>query len=309
MAEPQSPAVPGRRALITGLGGFLGSNLALHLARHGWSVWGSWHGKDPGLAGVQARHLDVCVPAEVDALVAESAPEVVFHLAAIAQPDACADDEPAARHINVQGAKIVAKAARRAGAALVFTSTDQVFDGSRALWSESDVPEPLGAYGRSKRDAEKAVLEASDGEALVLRLALTYGWGRGGAHGRNFAEQWLKTLLTGGRVPAFTDQWRTPIYAEDACEAMRLGAERGWKGLLHLAGPERASRHDFAVRLAREFRFPAEQMQAASLKDMVFRDPRPADASLDTARLRSLGFEARGLDQGLKDMHLALEKL
>jgi dTDP-4-dehydrorhamnose reductase len=306
MAEAQPS---GRRALITGLGGFLGSNLAVHLARRAWTVWGSWHANDPGLAGVEARRLDVCIPAEVGRLVEESKPDVVFHLAAVANPDACADDEPAARQINVQGAKIVALAARKAGARMVFTSTDQVFDGTRGLWRETDGPGPLGAYGRSKRDAEKAVLEASDGEALVVRLALTYGWGRGGARGRNFAEQWLKTLLTGGSVRAFTDQWRTPIYGEDACEALRLGADQGWKGLLHVAGPERATRHDFAVRLAREFGFPAEGMRAASLNDTVFRDPRPADASLDTAKLRALGFSPRGLDGGLKAMHLELEKL
>jgi dTDP-4-dehydrorhamnose reductase len=299
----------GRRALITGLGGFLGSNRAVHLSRLGWTVWGTWHAKDPGLAGVEARHLDVCIPAEVEKLVGEARPDVVFHLAAIANPDACADDEPAARQINVQGAKIVALAARRSGARMVFTSTDQVFDGTRGLWKEADAPGPPGAYGRSKRDAEKAVLEASENGALVVRLALTYGWGRGGARGRNFAEQWLKTLLTGGSVPAFTDQWRTPIYGEDACEALRLGADQGWRGLLHLAGPERVTRHDFAVRLAREFGFPPEGMKAASLNDTVFRDPRPADASLDTAKLRGLGFSPRGLDDGLKAMHLELEKL
>lgn len=308
MLEPQN-TVKGRRALITGLGGFLGSNLGLHLAQAGWEVWGSWHAQDPGLPGVQARHLDVCLPGPVEQLFEEAKPDLVFHLAAVADPDACADDEPAARQINVQGTKIVAMAARRAGARLVFLSTDQVFDGSRGLWAESDAPAPLGAYGRSKRDAETAALEAGGASTLVVRLALTYGWGRGGARGRNFAEKWLRTLLTGGRTRAFTDQWRTPIYGVDACEALRLGAERGWSGLLHLAGPERATRHDFAVRLAREFNFPPEGMQAASLKDAVFRDPRPADASLDTAKLQALGFRPRGLDEGLKAMHLALETL
>jgi dTDP-4-dehydrorhamnose reductase len=308
MAELED-ALKGRRALITGMGGFLGSNLGLHLDRAGWEVWGSWHAQDPALPGVRARHLDVCLPGPVGELMEESKPDLVFHLAAIADPDACADDEAAARQINVQGTKIVATAARLAGARLVFLSTDQVFDGSRALWSESDAPSPLGAYGRSKRDAEAMAFEAGGDSTLVVRLALTYGWGRGAARGRNFAEKWLRTLLTGGRQRAFTDQWRTPIYGVDACEALRLGAEQGWRGLLHLAGPERVTRHDFAVRLAREFHFPPEGMQAASLKDTVFKDPRPADASLDTTKLASLGFRARGLDEGLKAMHQDLETL
>jgi len=234
---------------------------------------------------------------------------VVYHLAAIASPDACAEDPPAARHINVQGAKIVAQAAAKAGARVVFASTDQVFDGARGRYTEADPAAPLGVYGKSKSDAEAVVREAAGPDALIVRLALTYGWGRGGARGRNFSEQWLRTLLMGGRIRGFTDQWRTPIYAADACEALRLAYEKGWRGILNVGGPERATRHDFAVRLATEFRFPAEAVQAASLNDVVFRDPRPPDASLDISRLRALGFEPRGLDRGLADMHADLEKL
>lgn len=297
------------RALITGAGGFLGSNLAVHLRDHDWVVWGAHFSKAPGLKGVEERRLDICLPDAVEALVAEAKPDVVFHLAGLTKPDDCAADPPAARQINVQGAKLVALAAAAAGARVVFTSTDQVCDGSRALSAETDPARPLGVYGRSKLDAEAAVLEATQGKALVLRLALTYGWGRGAAKGRNFCEQWLRLILTGGRVAAFTDQWRTPIYAEDACLAMLAGATQGWDGVLNLAGPERAPRHDFAVRLASEFGFPAEAVQAASASDVVFRDPRPADASLSITRLQGLGFEPRDISAGLKAMHTALENL
>ena len=298
-----------QRALITGVGGFLGSNLAVHLQRRGWTVWGSYHAKPSGLPGLQERRLDVCLPDAVAAVVAEAAPDVVFHLAALAEPDVCATDVPATRQINVQAAKLVAQAAATHGARFVFTSTDQVCDGSRALADEDAPARPLGVYGASKRDAEAAVLEATAGRALVLRLALTYGWGRGSAKGRNFAEKWLRTLLTSGRQVAFTDQWRSPLYAEDACLGLARGAEEGWSGLLNLAGPERLTRHDFGLRLAREFGFPAEAVQAASAKDVVFKDPRPSDASLSIDRLRAKGFVPRGVDEGLKVMHQDLEKL
>lgn len=298
-----------KRALITGVGGFLGSNLAVQLQAKGWTVWGSYHAKASGLKGVEERHLDICLPDEIQAVVAEAKPDAVFHLAALADPDACAADRAAARQINVQGAKLVAQAAQAAGAKLVFTSTDQTCDGSHPLATEDEPCDPPGSYGRSKLDAEPQVLDATDGRALVLRLALTYGWGRGGAKGRNFSEKWLRAILTGGRQVAFTDQFRTPIYVDDACEAMRLGVETGWSGRLNLAGPERNSRYEFALRLAAEFGFPAESVQAASAADVVFRDPRPSDSSLGIAKLQGLGFRPRGLAEGLKAMHLELEKL
>jgi dTDP-4-dehydrorhamnose reductase len=298
-----------KRALITGIGGFLGSNLAAHLLQHGWAVYGGYRSKASGLKGVQERPLDVCLPQAIADAMAWAQPSAVFHLAAMADPDDCASDVPATRQINVQGAKLMAAAAAQAGARFVFPSTDQVCDGSRAMADELSPTKPLGVYGTSKRDAEAAVLEAAGDRALVLRLALTYGWGRGSAKGRNFAEKWLRMILTGGRQAAFTDQWRTPIYAEDACEALRLGVDKGWSGLLNLAGPDRMNRYDFAVRLAKEFGFPEGSVQAASASDVVFKDPRPADSSLSTDKLRGLGFQPRGVDAGLKAMHRALENL
>jgi dTDP-4-dehydrorhamnose reductase len=296
------------RAFITGLGGFLGSNLAPHLLAKGWQVQGSWRSQDPGLKGVPGQALDVCLPDAVEPAILAAKPDWVFHLAALADPDACASDPPATRQINVQGAKIVAQAAAKAGARCAFISTDQVFDGSRSHFGEDDAPAPLGVYGRSKHDAEAEVL-AVDGRNLVVRLALSYGWGRGKARGRNFCEKWIRQWLTGGRVTAFADQFRTPLYAPDACEALRLAAEQGAQGLLHLAGPERLSRHDFAVRLAREFAFPEAGVQSASMRDVVFKDPRPADASLSIERLKGLGFTPRGVDDGLKAMHRDLENI
>jgi dTDP-4-dehydrorhamnose reductase len=296
------------KAFITGLGGFLGSNLAPHLRDAGWDVDGSWHSKDPGLKGLPGQSLDICVEQAVDAALARSKPDWVFHLAAMAEPDACAADIPATRQINVQGAKIVAQAARRHGARVAFLSTDQVFDGSKSHFSEDDAPKPLGVYGKSKHDAEAVVAEAVP-NALIVRLALTYGWGRHGARGRNFSEKWIRSWLTGGRVSGFTDQFRTPVYAPDACEALRIAAQQSREGLLHLAGPERLSRHDFAVRLCREFKFPPEGVQAASMTDVVFRDPRPSDASLSIERLKGLGYTPRDVDRGLKAMHEDLERI
>lgn len=295
------------KAFVTGLGGFLGSNLALQLRDAGWSVAGSWHGREAALSGVDGMHLDVCLPQAVETAIQSAKPDFVFHLAAIADPDACASDIPAARQVNVQGAKIVADAARKAGAKTVFLSTDQVFDGSKSHFGENDAPRPLGIYGKSKLDAEAAVLEAAGDGALIVRLALTYGWGRGAARGRNFAEKWIRQWLTGGKVLAFTDQYRTPIYAVDACDALRRAAEAGTRGLLHLAGPQRLSRHDFALLLAREFAFPAAGVQASSMADIFFKDARPPDASLSIQRAKSLGLEPRGVTDGLKAMHADLE--
>jgi dTDP-4-dehydrorhamnose reductase len=261
--------------LITGASGFLGGNLALHLQRHGFTVSGAYHERPVTFDGIETLALDVCLPDAMAEALDRVKPAAVIHTAAMAAPDACAADVPATRQINVQGPKLLAAACAARGIKMIFTSTDLVFSGERAFQSETDPVKPLGVYGRSKADAEIAVLDATAAKPLVMRLPLMYGWGRGPAKGRNFSEQWLRSLLTGGKIAAFTDQWRTPLYVEDAANALRLAVEKDLQGIVHVAGPDRVNRHDIGVKLAKAFSLPEASVIASSVNDVVYRDPPP----------------------------------
>lgn len=295
------------RALVTGASGFLGSNLCLHLRDNGAEVWGSTHSHPHTLKGVRSATLDVCVPSAIEALLDQAKPDVIYHLGAMADPDACARDLPATRQINVQGSKSLAQTCAQRGIALVFASSDQVFDGTKSWWREEDATGAPGAYGKSKADAEKAVLEAAGPLARVARIALCYGWGR--AVGRGFAENWLKGFLMAQPVKAYTDQFRTPLYVPDLCKAL-LALATAPSGTYHLAGPERVSRHQFGKALIDEWSFSPVLLQPASVKDTVFVDPRPSDVSLAIEKARTqLGWSPLGVAAGLQDMHKKLETL
>lgn len=297
-----------KRILITGASGFLGSNLALGCLSKGHRVWGSYHSQPFKLEGIDARKLDVSIPRAIEDLVSEVKPDFVFHAAAMANPDLCARDMPSTRQINVQGSKLVAEACAKHGAKLVFTSTDLVFDGSVHWVTEKDEARPLGVYGRSKLDAEAAVLGIEGARAAVLRTSIMYGWGR--ASGRSFAEIWLKSLLINQPVMAFTDQYRCPVWVEDLCSALVSAAESDLHGVFHAAGPERMNRHDFARRLAKEFSLDSGLVKAASMNDMAFEDPRPKEASLKIDKLAAaIGYAPLGVDEGLKRMHERLHTL
>jgi dTDP-4-dehydrorhamnose reductase len=292
------------RILITGVSGFLGSNLALHFQKQGWSVWGTHRSRPAAFTDVTERVLDICRPDEIARVLDEAKPDAVIHSAAMAAPDDCAADVPATRQINVQGPRLMAEACATRGIKLVFTSTDLVFAGDKPYQLETDPPKPLGVYGKSKVDAEVEVLGAGGARPVAARLALLYGWGRGAARGRNLAEQWLRQLLTSAKVQSFSDQFRTALYVEDACTALRLAVEKDLRGILHVAGPERVSRYELAVRLAREFSLPEDSVLAGSALDAVFRDPRPLDVTLNIDRLKNeAGFTPRGPAEGVKHMH------
>ena len=87
-----------------------------------------------------------------------------------------AEDEPElAFRINADGVGNIAQTAAALGAKIVHISTDYVFNGKKDLpYTETDVPAPLSAYGRSKLEGEK-LLQGAAPRHYILRTAWLYG--------------------------------------------------------------------------------------------------------------------------------------
>ena len=154
------------RILVTGAGGQLGRDLVAVLGgavAPGGRRRALFGPEGPGsptadVLGADHSQLPVDRRAEVLSAVEAFAPDVVVHAAAWTAVDACEGDPDRAFAVNALGTRHVAEAARRAGAHLVYLSTDYVFDGSSPRpYVEWDEPNPLSVYGRSKLAGEQRV--------------------------------------------------------------------------------------------------------------------------------------------------------
>lgn len=212
-------------------------------------------------------------------------PDAVLHAAAATDADWCEDHSGEARRINTAAAESLARWSAEQGARFVFVSTDLVFDGIKGRYSEADPPKPLGVYGSSKAEAERAVLEA-DPSSCVVRLALMYGWGD--AEHICFTDWILGNVGRGEPVSLFTDQFRSPLYAGSAAEALWELIHNDVAGILHWGGPERCDRYSFGLEMAEAFGFDPSLLEPAELAAHPFRSPRPPDCSLDISRARAL---------------------
>ena len=198
------------KALVLGAGGQLGSELVR-------------------LAGPESAvphdALDITNGADVEALVDQRRPEVVFNCAAYNAVDR-AETDPLAYAVNALGPLHVATACERAGAAFVHFSTNFVFDGAqREPYVETDRPAPRSAYGRSKLDGESNALGV--GRTLVLRTAAVYGGPRG------FPARFVAMARQGKPLRVVSDQTVNPTYARDLAGAAFGLAAAGETGLVH----------------------------------------------------------------------------
>src|SRR5262249_19700295 len=134
----------------------------------------AWSGHRRGeLFGSVLHPVDLGDPDAARAAFRAARPELVLHPAALARIADCQRDPDLAYRINTRGSALLAELASEAGARLLLVSTDLVFDGERGGYREEDAPSPLSVYGRSKADAEAAVLAAP--RTVVARVGLLYG--------------------------------------------------------------------------------------------------------------------------------------
>jgi dTDP-4-dehydrorhamnose reductase len=261
------------RILLTGASGQLGAYLLDRLARHNHDAV-AWTGMTPvdlldGRAMLLARD--------------QASPDVVIHAAAISSAEAARLDPDRASRINVEATARLADWSDRQGRRLVFTSTDLVFDGSKSWNREDDPAEPVLTYGRTKREAEPAILAIPKG--VVARLSLLYGPSRCGRVA--FFDGAVGALQKGEPRAYFDDEFRTPLDLTTAAEALVLLAEGEMTGIYHVAGRERMSRFELMRRAATALGLDPSLVVANRRADVAMPEPRPADVSLDTTRLAS----------------------
>jgi dTDP-4-dehydrorhamnose reductase len=217
------------RVLVTGAAGMLGSDLIPYL-----------HARGHDVVGVDLE-VDIRDPAQVDACADEVAPEALIHAAAWTDVDGAEANEDAAYAVNADGARNVARAAARRSAPLVYVSTDYVFDGTAGRdYAEDDPTAPIGAYGRTKRAGELAVLDAHPTGARIARTAWLYG-----AHGRNFVDTMRSLGVEREAVQVVADQVGSPTWTRDLAPALEAILALPC-GIYHTAGGGSVSWAGFA---------------------------------------------------------------
>ena len=242
------------------------------------------------------QEMDITDANAVMRMIGSYQPDVVIHGAAWTQVDAAEEKINAAYRVNAIGAQNIAMACREVNAAMVYISTDYVFDGllGRA-YTETDQTNPLSVYGKSKLAGELLARQSHD-RLFILRTAWLYG------DGANFVRTMLKLGRERKELQVVNDQHGCPTSTTDLAEALLRLIQTRRYGTYHAVNGGVATWYDFARKI---FEIVGNtQIHLAPVTTTQFLRPaaRPLYSPLDTRLLDLV------VDRPLRQWESALEE-
>ena len=262
--------------LITGAGGQLGKELVEAFA------------VDDVVALTRAE-LDVRDEAAVMGAVRDHEPDIVVHAAAFTAVDRCESEPELAWEANAKGSWWVARACAEVDAAMVYVSTDYVFNGQLGrAYTEFDPTDPQGVYGRSKEAGERLVRQV-----LPRHYIVRTSWVQGG-QGGNFVKTMLRLASERDALSVVDDQVGSPTFTFDLAPAIRELVVSGRHGTFHVTNTGHCSWFEFAQAVFAEAGIrPGVDLDLSPTDTATFGAPapRPAFSVLDNLQARMAGLQ------------------
>ncbi len=248
------------------------------------------------------RGVDITKKEELEQILSKSTAPWVFHFAAKTDVDGAESERMLGEQssywqVNVLATEHIVASCQRARKRLLYVSTDYVFDGTKDVYTEEDMPSPQGWYALTKYEGEKRVARlGSDG--LIIRIANPYG-------ARNekkldFVHRVLHTLSAGNSLCAPTDQKLVPTFIDDIASAIKMLVTNDASGVYHVVGSSNHSPFEAAEMIAKAFGYDASLVTQTSFSEyFAGRAPRPFHAILKNDKIAKFGIQMATFPEGL----------
>jgi len=294
-----------KKILIIGANGFLGYNIFQfrnyrEIKEQDFSFIAADINNSNLSKDIQFYHINITKSEDCVKKILKISPDVVLLTAAMTDVDKNEYDKQLASNINTKGPKNVLKACEIINSILIFISTDFIFDGTKkGLYNEQDAPNPLNYYGKTKYEAELALIN-SNIDYLICRTAILYGWNK---NKLNFITWILNKLASNEKISIVTTQMNNPTFVRNLAEILIKLIEKDAKGIYHTAGDATLNRYEIALKCAEIFDYDKDLI--IPIKFFKQRAIRPKNAGLDISKLKRLiGSELKisSLEDGLNYM-------
>nr|MBA3444546.1 SDR family oxidoreductase [Gemmatimonadales bacterium] len=255
--------------LITGANGTLGRAFGLRCDLRGLAY-----------RLLTRAELDIADPLSVQTALARENCWALVNAAGYVRVDDAEREPDRCLRENTEGAAVLAEACGARDIALVSFSSDLVFDGRQTSpYNESDQPNPINIYGRSKAESEQRVL-AVHPDALVVRTSAFFGpWDE-----HNFVTLALRSIAAAQRFAAADDTIVSPTYLPDLVDACLDLLIDGEKGIWHLASRGALTWADLARKAAELAGLDGALVEGRPMKSFGLAARRPRYSALSSQR-------------------------
>lgn len=269
-----------KKVLITGASGLLGRSIFKKLKAENFDIVGtSFRRKQNDLIS-----LDLTDQNAVKDLFANHKPNFIIHCAAEKSPDICQNDAIKTQKINVDVTHHLAELSLHYSAKLIYISTDYVFDGTKPPYQINDAPNPINAYGLSKRAGEIEALKVNP-QSIILRVPVLYG------PIESLEESAVTTIFSTvlQKSTSKNDHWaiRYPTFTPDIADALfeiiSLPETKQLKGIFHFSGKEPFTKYEMAKIMAEIFKLPNQYILPDT--NPPSGAPRPQNCHLESSEL------------------------
>ncbi|MEI6913508.1 MAG: dTDP-4-dehydrorhamnose reductase [Armatimonadota bacterium] len=231
--------------------------------------------------------LDITDLRAVTEMVEKTKPDIVLHLAAYTNVDGCSTDPEIAWIVNAAGTWNLAAACQQTDAAMLYISTDFVFDGSKQTpYDEFDSPDPISVYGRTKYAGELFV-QRMVRKHYIVRTAWLYG-----PLGKSFPGTMIRMAGEGKPIRVVGDQVGSPTYTVDLAETVSRIIRQPLHGIYHVTNSGECSWFDFAKAAVEDYGVPDAQISAITSDEWPTPTKRPAYSVMEHRSLILAGLPA-----------------
>lgn len=261
-----------RRILVIGAKGMLGRDLVEIL-------YSSFPNDE--IIGWDLDEIDIREEKSTLTKIESLHPEILINAAAITDVDGCELNEKEVFAVNAEGMRHVAMGALRGGSKVVYLSTDYIFDGGKKEpYLESDHPNPLNIYGRSKLKGERYVQELVK-NSLIIRTQWLYG-----KFGKNFVNSILRLAKEKKVLPIVNDQIGSPTYTRDLSRAISILIQCDARGIFHVANSDTCTWYTYGQAILRLSGMEGVKVIPISSKELDRPAQRPSYSVLSTQKLK-----------------------
>lgn len=287
--------------LITGSNGLLGQKIIAELQNKNVTFLGTSKGvnRNPWLNNEDYLDVDLTDDQKFHEVLANIHPKFIINTAALTNVDLCEDQRDLCDALNVEAVRMLLNFAKERQAKLVHVSTDFVFDGSDGPYVETDKPNPLSYYGKSKLLSENILHNSTYENWAIVRTIIVYG--TAAELSRSNIVLWaMDALVKGDEMNIVNDQFRSPTFAEDLAIGCLLICEKNKSGIYHLSGEKTLSIYEFVLSIAKYLKVETKNVNAISSENLNQKAKRPPRTGFDISKAkRELGFSPRTLKEAL----------